>query len=182
MINLKRLPNQQRGEVTHLFLRRHWITVIGIFLQLLVLIAVPVVIAILLSAGGAPIFSHPFWMPLGAVLLSVYILLVLIIIMTEFTDYYLDTWIVTTERVMNIEHHGLFSRIISEMHLNQVQDITSETHGILAFFLSYGDVHIQTAGSKQRFVFKGIDNPEDVKKKIIKLVHEDKRRHGDASK
>ena len=181
MINLRKLPNQQRGEKTHLFLRRHWITVIGILLQLIVLLSLPIIIGILLYAGGFPILSSNFWTPFFAVLASTYLLLVLLIIMTEFTDYYLDTWIVTSERIMNIEHHGLFSRIISEMHLNLVQDVTSETHGVLAFFLSYGDVHIQTAGERQRFVFKSVDNPDDVKRRIVKLVQDDKRRHGNAA-
>jgi uncharacterized membrane protein YdbT with pleckstrin-like domain len=101
--------------------------------------------------------------------------------MTQFTDYYLDTWIVTNERIINIEQKGLFSRIVSELHLNQVQDVTSETHGIVATFLSYGDVHIQTAGARERFNFKQIDNPEKIKQIITKLVQDDKRRHGDAS-
>ncbi len=182
MINLRKLPNQRRGEKTELFLRRHWITVVGMLLQLIIFLAVPAIIGSLLSYVGFPLFSDTFLTPLFAIMLSIYLLVVLLIIMTEFTDFYLDTWIVTSERIMNIEQQGLFSRVISEMHLNQVQDVTSETHGVLAFFLSYGDVHIQTAGKKQRFNFKGIDNPEIIKRKIITLVQNDKRRHGDATK
>ena len=181
MINLRRLPNQQRGEKTHLFLRRHWIAVIGILLQLLGLLMIPVVIGFLLTVGGFPLFDNTFWTPIFAVMISIYLFLVLLIVMTAFTDFYLDTWIVTSERIINIEHNGLFSRVISEMHLNEVQDVTSETRGLLAFFLTYGDVHIQTAGERQRFNFKGIDNPDNVKETITRLVHDDKRRHGDAS-
>jgi len=71
---------------------------------------------------------------------------------------------------------------VSELHLNQIQDVTSETRGVAATFLSYGDVYIQTAGTRERFNFKGINNPDEVKEKITNLIKSDKRRHGDASR
>ena len=49
----------------------------------------------------------------------------------EFTDYYLDTWIVTTERIISIEQKGLFERTASELDLISVQDATAEVHGFL---------------------------------------------------
>lgn len=181
MINLKRLPNQQRNETTQLFLRRHWIELAQIGLYLLILIAVPILLITMIRLAGNDPLTHEIWGPLISVFFASYLFIVLTIVMTQFTDYYLDTWIVTNERIINIEQHGLFSRIVSELHLNQVQDVTSETHGFLATMLSYGDVYIQTAGTRERFNFKGIDNPDDVKRTITKLVHEDKIRHGDAS-
>lgn len=181
MINLRKLPNQKRDEVTKLFLRRHWIELVQIFLYMLLLLAVPMIIVIAFQVAEIPLATHPVWGPILAVFFGSYLYIILIIVMTQFTDYYLDTWIVTTERVINIEQHGLFSRVVSELHLNQVQDVTSETHGFLATILSYGDVYIQTAGTRERFNFKGIDNPDQVKRIISKLVENDKRRHGDAS-
>ena len=120
--------------------------------------------------------------PFGAMLVSAYALFCVVILMTMFTDYFLDTWIVTTERIINIEQKGLFSRVISTLHLNQVQDVTSETHGFFATILTYGNVHIQTAGTVERFLFKRINNPDDVKFTIMRLVDDDKRRHGDATR
>jgi uncharacterized membrane protein YdbT with pleckstrin-like domain len=180
MISLNRLPNQQRNEKTVLFLRRHWIEIFFMFGYLAALGGMPIIIFFLLSATGVSILSGPL-APLAAIFISVYALIVLIIMMTQFTDYYLDTWIVTNERVINIEQHALFSRIVSELHLNQVQDVTAETHGFLPTIFTYGDVYIQTAGTRERFNFKTVDNPEMVKQVITKLVNEDKRRHGDAS-
>lgn len=181
MINLKNLPNHQRDEKTVLFLRRHWIEILEIVAYAIVLTFFPLLLLYLFQLTGASITTHVFWGPIVAVFLAMYFYIVLIILMTQFTDYYLDTWIVTTERIINIEQHGLFSRVVSELHLNQVQDVTSETHGFLATMLTFGDVFIQTAGIRERFNFKGIDNPEKVKVVITKLVEEDKRRHGDNS-
>ena len=181
MINLNKLPNQERDEKTILFLRRHWLEVFEIVFIAAFMLSIPFIVIMIAQSSDIPIGEHPIFGPASAVLVSIYLFISLLIAMTQFTDYYLDTWIVTNERIINIEQKGLFSRIVSELHLNQVQDVTSETHGILATFLSYGNVHIQTAGARERFNFKQIDNPEEIKRIITKLVQEDKRRHGDAS-
>jgi membrane protein YdbS with pleckstrin-like domain len=182
MINPHKLPNRYHGEETVLFLRRHWIELVVIALYGLTLAAVPVIILIALTVVDVQPFAHPFWGIAVEALLFGYGLIIFTLIITQFTDYYLDTWIVTNERIINIEQKGLFSRITSELHLNEVQDVTSETHGFLETFLTYGDVYIQTAATRERFNFKNVDNPTEVKAAIIRLVQADKVRHGDASK
>ena len=60
-------------------------------------------------------------------------------------DYWLDVWIVTDERVINIEQKGLFSRSVSELHFYNVQDVTTSVRGVIPTLLNYGDVEVQTA-------------------------------------
>jgi uncharacterized membrane protein YdbT with pleckstrin-like domain len=107
-----------------------------------------------------------------------YYLAVWLFAFLEFTDYYLDVWIVTNERVINIEQEGLFHRTASELHLTAIQDVTSDVQGIVRTLFDYGNVHIQTAGEKGRFIFKNIEEPEKIKEFVIRLVEEDKMRHG----
>ncbi len=180
MISLRRLPNQERDEAPVLFLRRHWIEVVKIILIMIVLAIIPVVFYVFLSDNGTD--WSTYWGQFGVLLFSSYMAFCIAILMTLFTDYYLDSWIVTTNRIINIEQRGLFSRVISELHLNQIQDITAETHGFLPTILSYGNVYVQTAGARERFIFKMVNDPEIVKRKVAQLVEDDKRRHGDASK
>lgn len=181
MISLRVLPNHEHGEVTVLFLRRYWIDLATALLFSIALLLVPIAIAIVFSYSGMDMFGHPFWGPVGTLLLSSYLLVTAVITMAQVTDYFLDMWIVTNERIINIEQKGLFSRTVSEMRLNQVQDISSHTHGFLETFLTYGDVTIQTAGEKLQFHFKNIDNPDEVKLTVARLVAECKKRHGDGS-
>ena len=54
----------------------------------------------------------------------------------------------------------------------RIQNATSEVHGIISTFLDYGDVYIQTAGTKQRSVFKKVPHPAETRKKILILVKE----------
>ena len=87
-----------------------------------------------------------------------------------FIDYYLDVWIITNERIIDIEQRGFFSRIIAEHKLFRIQDVTSEVHGILATILRFGDVHVQTAGTEPRFQFRQVPYPDKVRDTVIKLV------------
>ena len=73
---------------------------------------------------------------------------------------------------MNVEQAGLFNRVISEQRLVRVQDITSEVRGLFPTFLHYGNVFVQTAGERERFVFEQVPEPDLVKKVLIR-AHEE---------
>lgn len=87
-------------------------------------------------------------------------------------DYYFDVWIITNERVVNIEQRGLFVREISDLNFSRVQDVTTEVKGIIPTILNYGDVYIQTAGETERFVFRQVGDPYHIKDMIIQLSRE----------
>lgn len=174
---LHHLPNSQPGEEVVLFLRRHWIDLVKVFLFTSLLILVPVFALAALLFGGVQVFENPLSGGLAAVILSTYAVIVLTLTITEMTDYWLDSWIVTTERVIDIEQLGLFNRTLSEVHLSQIQDITSETKGFLGTFLTFGNVHVQSAAEKKRFEFKNIDNPDKVKITISELANTCKVHH-----
>ncbi|MBU0614098.1 hypothetical protein KJ766_02305 [Patescibacteria group bacterium] len=178
MINLNDLPNHERDEKTQLFLRRHWIIVVGITLNGVLFALLPILFYVALKIFDFPLSTGSLANLFIAMMLCVYIIFVCVILMTQFTDYYLDTWIVTNSRIINIEQMGLFSRAISELRLHQIQDVTSEMHGVLQTFFTYGNVFIQTAAAKERFNFKTIDDPEIVKEKIIRLTEAEKRKNG----
>lgn len=90
-------------------------------------------------------------------------------------DYYFDVWIITSERIVNIEQRGLFVREISELNFARVQDVTAEVKGIIPTILNYGDVFIQTAGETERFVFRQVGDPYKIKDMIIQLSRNSSR-------
>lgn len=181
MMSLRALPNQENGEATILFLRRHWIDLAYVVFFTLFLLAVPAAIYAVFQYAGVAMMGDAFWGPIVVLLFSTYLLVVAVITMAQVTDYFLDMWVVTNERIINIEQKGLFARTVSELRLNQIQDITSEMHGFLGTFLTFGSVFIQTAGERERFIFKNIDNPDEIKLKIARLVTDCKKRHGDGT-
>ena len=126
-------------------------------------------------------FTGPNSYPLTVLVISSYFLFVWLLFFHAFIDYYLDVWIVTNQRIINIEQRGLFSRTVSEQKLYRVQDITSEVHGFFPTLVHYGDVFIQTAGEETRFVFKQVPHPYDIRKVIINLVEKYKKEHPNES-
>ena len=82
-------------------------------------------------------------------------------------DYHLDVWVVTTERIVDIEVPGLFKINVSEFKLSNVQDVSVDVHGIVPTFFNFGNVHIQTAGALRQFVFEQVPHPHEIRKKIL---------------
>lgn len=182
MMRLDRLPNQRQDEKVALFIRRHWFAPFTIAAIGILLFIAPFVLWIALSEAFTGWFAHPIIGPLLGGGLAIYLLGVWLVCWIEFTDYYLDTWIVSNERIINIEQAGLFNRTASELHLANVQDVTSEIRGFLHTMFNYGDVVVQTAGETVRFNFKNVPNPEHIKNAILVLVEQDKRRHSQEQK
>ncbi len=176
MMRLDHLPNQRPDEHVVLFLRRHWFALLGIVSAFVLLVGIPLAVGWYYQGTLENWIAHPIIGPVFVILGSIYFLSIWLFAFLEFTDYYLDTWIITNERIINIEQEGLFNRTASELDLAAVQDTTAEIRGIIQTIFTYGQVYVQTAGEKGRFHFKNIDNPEHVKELVTRLVEEDKRR------
>ncbi|HOX96891.1 MAG TPA: PH domain-containing protein [bacterium] len=159
MANLAdRLHNPRPGEYIILYIHRHWIILFASILKSLSLIVLPIIVY-----WGLILQGVLEWQGLSGLLFilgsSLFYLYVWLFLFNSLLDHYLDVWIVTNERIINVEQINLFSRLISEKQLDKMQDITVVSKGFWATIFNYGDVHIQTAGSVERFVFKQIPNP-----------------------
>lgn len=123
------------------------------------------------------LLDGPVSFPLIILAMSGYSLFVCLFFFFSFIDYYLDIWVITDERIIDVRQEGFFSRVVAELKLSQIQDITSELHGFFQFIFKYGNVHVQTAGKAPRFVFNEISHPEKIRDIIIKLIEENKAHH-----
>jgi membrane protein YdbS with pleckstrin-like domain len=182
MLSLDHIPNRRQDEKIVLFLRRHWFAVLSLVVSFTLLTVIPIGLALYFWDTFSTWLREPFFGVGLSVVISIYFLCVWLVTATGFTDYYLDTWIVTNERIINIEQHGLFQRTASELSLTTVQDVTAEISGVLETVFKYGNVEIQTAGEKKRFEFRHVPHPERVKESIMQLVQESKHAEGETMK
>jgi membrane protein YdbS with pleckstrin-like domain len=88
-------------------------------------------------------------------------------------DHYFDVWIITSERLLNIEQKGLFIRRISEVHYTRIQDISTSVSGIIPTVLNFGDLSIQTASETERITFRQVGDPNGLKDEIMRLAKRD---------
>jgi len=63
----------------------------------------------------------------------------------------------------------LFVRSVSELKFAKIQDIHTEVTGLIPTILNYGDVYIQTAGTKERFLFRKVPDPYKLKGMIMNM-------------
>lgn len=176
MLNLHHLPNQRPNEKLITVLRRHWFALLTIVGAFVILTVIPLLLGTYFWDTFSIWIKQPFLGPVLVIILSMYFLSIWLFAFLEFTNYYLDMWVITNERVINIEQEGLFKRTTSELDLASVQDATSEIRGFLQTMFSYGNVFVQTAGEKGRFHFKNIPHPERIQEVVMRLVQDDKQR------
>lgn len=163
------------NEKVLLVVRKHWFVVARqVVVVILLLLAAPLLLGVLpvLTAELDPALVEPL-VNSG---LSLYIMVLLIFFFLFWTDYYLDMWIITTERIVDIEQRGLFSREVSEIPLQHVQDVTIEIRGIVETFLRFGTIRIQTAGERE-FTIKNIPRLYEAKNLILKYARS-QQNHG----
>lgn len=167
-------PSQKSYEKIELFLRRCWFVLFFICFGF----------AILIFAGLAGFYLiNEFFslrgnnLNLAEFLLSFYILSIWYFFFKALTDFYLDTWIVTDHRILDIHQLGLFKRDISELRLSKIQDVTVKVEGLLPTFFNYGTVIIQTAAEVPEFKFEQISSPQRVKDKILQLYDQFIKQH-----
>lgn len=163
-------PGQKPGEEALMLVRRHWIALLKQALLFFIGSLIPAAVIILLRAYTTALDDATQISYVVTVLgVSTYSLFMVLMLFVSWIDYYLDVWIVTRDRILTIEQKGLFSRSISELPLERVQDVTSEVHGVIATMMKYGDIRIQTAGEQSQFVFKQVPHPYETARMIIEL-------------
>lgn len=163
----KYFPSQASGERVFLLIRRHWLIFFAIFLFIFILL-VPVVILTIYWLANPDTFSGP----LGNFVLifgSMYTLAVIGLSLYGFVNYYLDVYIVTNKRIVNIKQNGFFRREIAELHLHQVQDVEARVEGFFQTLVHYGNIHIQTAGERENFLLEDVPHPYTLAKEIVQL-------------
>lgn len=162
---------QKSGEKILKVLHRHWFNVLSHFLVIFLTISL-LLGSYFITAVIFDDFSEPALINLTAFIRNLFFIFLWLLFFVIWIDYYFDVWIVTNERVINIEQKGLFTRVVSELELEKIQDVTTDVCGVIPTLFNYGKLLIQTAGEKERFVFRNIPDPYAVKDLIMKLQNE----------
>lgn len=181
MINISKRIGIQPEEEVVFFLRSHWFEIIPIIFGFFVVLILP------FAAYAAIQFTHPEFFEiqtnfiLSIIGASIFFLYAWLFLFQNFADWYLDIWIVTNQRIVNIEQRGLFGRVMSELMLYNVQDVTSEVKGFIPSMFDYGGVHIQTSAEKTRFQFDNVEHPSFIAKRVLELATEQREKQQEIS-
>ncbi len=160
--------SQREGEEVVQVIHRHWFNILSRFLLILLfsfLLIGSLIVFLLLfpdifSAGGKEFFIF---------MENTFFIFVWLFGFLTWIDYYFDIWIITNQRIVNIEQKGLFDRHISELNFSRIQDVTTTVEGIIPTVLNFGDVFVQTASEQERFLFRMVPDPYKIKDTIMKI-------------
>lgn len=167
----KLFPSQQPNEKIVLAVREHWFRLFSKIVLVAILSLVPFLIRLLLFEtdilditpmvdGIFTVFSHLYYLGLLVALFIVFVL------------YYLNLHVVSEERIVDIDQVGLLFHEVSELNIETIEDVTSQTKGLIGNVLNYGTVFIQTAGATERFEFENVSNPARIASIILELYEQ----------
>jgi hypothetical protein len=161
------------GEHVVKQVRKHWLLFIAGLLPYGILVLIPFALPKLLVLAP-PLLKYALYFdfstPLGRVGLGVWLLLLWVGAWGSFTRYFLNTWILTNQRIVTIKQRRFFVREVSSLLLPRVQDITTNVTGVLSSLLDIGDIKVQSAGADVEFTMRGIHRPEQLRDLILKYV------------
>ena len=177
MLDLHHLPGSDLPEKTILTFRKHPVVLFSTALTGAVLFVIPPAAVVLIKTLKPEFFLTPGVLPIFAMLASAFFLGGWLFLFQSFIDYWLDVFILTDKRILDINQEGLFKRTVSELRLYRTQDVTAEVTGVLHTLLDYGTIHVQTAGEQERFEFSDIPHPNQVAKMILEWSEEDRKEH-----
>lgn len=172
----------EEGEQNIKILRRHYLVMVPMVLILMFGVLAPSILYYFLISGFVSLDQNLIiiienfvskWSVFGY---AIWLLVLWIMFFVEWTDYYLDLWIITDRRIVDVEQKGFFHREVTSFNYIQIQDITVETRGFVETFFKFGTLHIQTAGHNREIVIRDAYYPEDARSLILQLQEQSKAR------
>lgn len=163
-----RFETQDEEEVVVLFLRQHFVVNIPWLFMVFIMIVAPTVIFPLVFR----FLELPFPLPLGYAIIGTlfWYTLTFGFALAKFIHWFFNIYIVTNQRIVDIDFVNLLYKQFSEAQLSNIQDISYRMRGIVATVVNYGNVIIQTAGELPNFEFAAVPNPSKVVEAISELA------------
>jgi hypothetical protein len=172
---LHSFPGQETNEPVFVFARPYFIA----FLPMASLFGAVALVSFLAQYGLSVGYFNGILSTIDAnsaiLFIGVFQLMALIVFFVAIFDFYYDVVIVTDRRLVDIDQEQLFSRRISELALEDVEDVTSDIRGFLPTLLTYGTVFIQTAGKETQFQMQNIRYPREVAAIVLDLADQAKK-------
>lgn len=161
----------EEGENLVLEGRKHWFVAFIHIFGFFVSAAIPAVIifmaekwnftAEIINAAGIELAYVAYFF------YFIWVLFMWTLLFVNLTNYYLDVWYVTSNKLVDIEQKGLFHRDEAVLRLENIQDVAIVSRGIIQTLLGFGSIRAQTSGERREFIMRNIANPERVKEAII---------------
>jgi len=179
---LQNFPGRQPDEKVVLVIRKHPIVYIRSLLVFMIAVILPLAVFLIIWVNSFPLSVGGTMSVLGYLGASLYLLYGLALLVISILNDQFDLFILTDHRLLDITQVSLLKRTVATTPLNQIQDTTSDIHGVLGTLLNYGTVDVQTAaGLASNFTIDNVPDPAIVARTILNEAQKRKEmemRHG----
>lgn len=161
------------GEKVLKIVRKHWFVIMAELLGTLILLIVPLVVIFAISFIPTETIQIDLDSHLSTIsfIISIWTLLIAMSAFTIWTNYFLDSWIITDRRIIVVEHIRFFHRSVGIFRLERLQDIEFSVKGIIPTLLNFGSLKAQTAGAlESNFKSSGLPDPRNLQALIQKAT------------
>ncbi len=151
-----------------LVLRQHWFSNVKWVLTAFVMALLPTLLSYV------PVFE---FLPTNYFLVAVlfWYLITFAFAFEKAITWYFNVYIITDERVIDIDFNNLLNKRFSEAKLDAIQDVTSQVTGVAQTMLNYGTIFIQTASEVPEIQFENAPNPQKIIKVLQQLRQEEEQ-------
>lgn len=174
----------QPGEHILIAVRKHWIVYVGGAIPYAVFAYLPVLALNFLE--NSEITSGASWAaqatlenPILVFVLGAFWLFVWLAAFSDFMRYFLDIWIITNKRIIDVEQHDFFQREVTSLFLDRVEDVTMDVTGFFHTLIGFGTITAQSAGATEKITLPGVPNPRHIRDVLMQQVDkfEDRPQH-----
>ncbi|OIP80741.1 hypothetical protein COW94_04705 [Candidatus Peregrinibacteria bacterium CG22_combo_CG10-13_8_21_14_all_44_10] len=157
----RHFKGQQRSEVVVYYTRKHWITQIYLFIEIIAFTLV----------FGALIFVAVYLKEvahIGELMIAAVVAMTVWLhhIFTGFLNYFLGIIVITNFRVIILEKSIYIKDDKDVVDLHEIQDIKKIQHGIIPNLLNYGKLVVVVPTMIQPMIINAIGDPEKFFRKI----------------
>jgi len=158
-----RFESQDSKEQIILLLRRHFVTNLPWIFITILLSLIPL---------AFPFFGILDLLPPDFQLITfiIWYLFVLAYFFENILSWLYNVYIVTDERVVDVDFKSLVYKNISEAKIDKIEDVTYRQGGLIQSFFDFGTVAIQTAAEKREFEFELVSQPSRLAKILNRLI------------
>jgi len=158
------------GEQILVQTRRHWLTFARDALGILAIGAGLFALLGLMNLPNFTASSDPRFITMLAFAEVLWLLILWCALSVVWVNYYLNTWIVTNRRIINVEQPRLFSRTVASWQLETVRDVRTEMRNPLQSLFNYGLVVFSSRGAASPVRMEGMPHADLVSNAILHQI------------
>lgn len=159
---------REEQEQIILFLRKHFVTNIPWIFISFVMFIVPTIVMTFGVLDSIPTNFRFIFILIWYLVSTAYTL-------ESFLTWFFNVYIVTDERIIDIDFYNLTYKEVSDANLDKIEDVTYKMGGVIRTLFNYGDVLIQTAAEITNFDFLAVPYPDKVVKVLQDLRMEEQQ-------